>query len=126
VLISVREDSRFLRDGSHLITAVDVSAPAAALGTTLMVPTLDGEVELEVPAGTQPHETLTLKGRGMPELRGRRNGDLRVVVNVVIPKRLSRHQKQLLEELDGALTDENHRLDEGVFGKLRRAFGSHS
>ena len=126
VLISVREDPRFLRDGSNLITAVDVSAPAAALGTTVLVPTLDGDVELEVPAGTQPHETLTLKGRGMPELRGRRNGDLRVVVNVVIPKRLSRSQKDLLRQLDEALTDENHRLDEGVFGKLRRAFGSHS
>jgi molecular chaperone DnaJ len=126
VLIGVREDERFVRDGSHLITAVDVSAPAAALGTTVMVPTLDGDVELEVPAGTQPHETLMLKGRGMPELRGRRNGDLRVVVNVVIPKRLNRSQKDLLRQLDEALTDDNHRLDEGVFGKLRRAFGSHS
>jgi molecular chaperone DnaJ len=123
VLISVREDQRFVRDGADLVTAIDVSAPGAALGTTVSVPTLAGEVELEIPAGTQPHEILRIKGEGMPELRSRRVGDLRVVVNVVIPKRLSKQQKQLLRDLDDALTDENHRLDEGVFGKLRRAFG---
>jgi molecular chaperone DnaJ len=124
VLVSVRQDERFLRDGADLVTAIDVSAPAAALGTTVNVPTLNGDIELEIPAGTQPHETITLRGRGMPELRARRNGDLRVVVNVVIPRHLKRHQKDLLKQLDDALTDENHRTDDGVFGKLRRAFGS--
>src|SRR5204863_1074390 len=54
VLVSVREDERFLRDGNDLVTAVDVAAPAAALGTTVSVPTLDGEEQVEVPAGTQP------------------------------------------------------------------------
>ena len=125
VLISVREDPRFVRDGADLLTAVDVSTPGAALGTTVMVPTLDGEVELEIPAGTQPHDVLAIRGEGMPELRGRKVGDLRVVVNVVVPKHLNKQQKQLLRDLDEALTDEDHRLDEGVFGKLRRAFGGH-
>jgi molecular chaperone DnaJ len=123
VLVNVREDPRFVRDGDDLITAVDVSAPAAALGTTVEVPTVDGTEELEIPAGTQPHETLVLRGRGMPALRGRRHGDLRVVVNVVIPRHLNREQRALLKELADGLTDHHLRSEEGVFGKLRRAFG---
>jgi molecular chaperone DnaJ len=123
VLVHVREDRRFLRDGDDLVTAVDVAAPLAALGTTVEVPTVDEPVELEIPAGTQPHETLVIRGRGMPALRGRRKGDLRVVVNVIIPRHLDREQRQLLQELSESMTEHNLRTDEGVFGKIRRAFG---
>jgi molecular chaperone DnaJ len=124
VQIRVREDPGFLRDGDDLVTAVDVAAPLAALGTTVRVPTVgDEEIELEIPAGTQPHETLVVRGKGMPTLRGRRTGNLRVVVNVVIPKHLSREQRELLEELAGSMTEHNLKTEEGVFGKLRRAFG---
>ncbi len=123
VQIRVREDSRFVRDGDDLVTAVDVAAPLAALGTTVNVPTVDGEVELEIPAGTQPHETLIVRGEGMPALRGRRTGDLRVVVNVVIPRRLNHKQRELLEELADSLGPDNLQSHEGVFHKLRRAFG---
>jgi molecular chaperone DnaJ len=126
VLIRVREDSRFVRDGDDLVTAVDVSAPLAALGTTVEVPTvLDGSVEVDVPAGTQPHETLIVRGAGMPALRGRRTGDLRVVVNVVTPRHLNHKQRKLLEELAESLTHHNLRTEDGVFGKLRRAFHGH-
>ena len=125
VQIRVREDPRFLRDGDDLVTAIDVAAPLAALGTTVEVPTVDGPTELEVPAGTQPHETLTIRGAGMPALRGRRNGDLRVVVNVVVPRHLSRDQRELLQQLADSMTDHNLKTEEGVFGKLRRAFGGH-
>ena len=125
VQIRVSEDARFLRDGDDLVTAVDVPAPLAALGTNVEVPTIDGPVELEVPAGTQPHETLLVRGGGMPALRGRHKGDLRVVVNVVIPRRLKREQRELLERLAESMTEDNLRTDEGVFGKLRRAFGHH-
>ena len=125
VLVRVREDPRFIRDGNDLVTAVDVAAPMAALGTTVEVPTLDGPVELEIPAGTQPHDTLKIRGAGVPSLRGRpgRNGDLRVVVNVVIPRNLSREQSDLYEQLAGSLTDHNLHASEGVFGKLKRALG---
>ena len=124
IQIRVREDPRFVRDGDDLVTAVDVAAPLAALGTTVQVPTVgEGEVEVEVPAGTQPHEVLVVRGRGMPALRGRRTGNLRVVVNVVVPKHLSRDHRELLEQLADSMTDHNLRTEEGVFGKLRRAFG---
>jgi molecular chaperone DnaJ len=126
VLIRVREDSRFVRDGDDLVTAVDVSAPLAALGTVVEVETVSGErVEVDVPAGIQPHETLSVRGAGMPALRGRHTGDLRVVVNVVTPRHLNREQRELYEQLADSLTDHNLRTDEGVFGKLRRAFGGH-
>jgi molecular chaperone DnaJ len=127
VLMRVREDSRFMRDGDDLVTAVDVSAPLAALGTVVSVDTVsDGTVELEIPAGTQPHDTLTVRGAGMPALRGRRTGDLRVVVNVVVPRHLNRDQKELFEQLAESMSAHNLRTEhEGVFHKLRRAFGGH-
>ena len=121
VLVRVREDARFLRDGDDLVTAVDVSSPLAALGTTVEVPTLDGAEQLEVPAGTQPHETVVLRGQGMPSLRSRRRGDLRVVINVLTPRHLNHAQRRLFQELSETLTDENLHSDEGVFAKLRRA-----
>ncbi len=124
VLIRVREDSRFIRDGDDLVTAVDVPAPLAALGTTVTVPTVDDPVEVEIPAGTQPHETLVVRGRGLPALRGHRRGDLRVVVNVIVPRHLSRDQRQLYDQLADSMSDHNLRTDEGVFGKLKRAFGA--
>jgi molecular chaperone DnaJ len=125
VQIRVRDDPRFVRDGEQLVTVVDVPAPLAALGTAVQVPTIDGSHELEIPAGTQPNETLTIRGEGIPPLRGRgrRRGDLRVVVNVVIPRHLKREQRDLLQQLSDSLTEHNLSTDEGVLGKLKRAFG---
>jgi molecular chaperone DnaJ len=120
VLVHVREDERFVRDGQDLVTAVDVPAPSAALGTTVEVPTLDGTVEVDLDAGVQPGQTVTLRGRGLPPLRRGPAGDLRVVVNVVVPRRLDGEQRALLEQLRGTLTEDNLRSDEGVFAKLRR------
>jgi molecular chaperone DnaJ len=121
VLIRVRPDERFVREGDDLITALDVAAPLASLGVTLDVPTLEGSASVEVPAGSQPGEVLTVRGRGMPSLRGGRHGDLRVVVNIVIPRRLNDAQRELLGRLNDSLTDDNLRLDESMFAKLRRA-----
>jgi molecular chaperone DnaJ len=125
VLVRVREDERFLREGDDLIAPLDVAAPLAALGTTLEVSTLEGSAPVELPAGTQPGDVLTLRGQGMPTLgRGGRHGDLRVVVNVVIPRRLNPEQRELLERLSVTLTPENLRSEESMFAKLRRALGS--
>jgi molecular chaperone DnaJ len=121
VLVRVRPDERFVREGDDLITALDVAAPLASLGVTLEVPTLDGPAPVDVAAGTQPGEVLTVRGQGMPSLRGGRRGDLRVVVNIVIPRRLDDAQRELLNQLNDTLTDENLRSDESLFAKLRRA-----
>jgi molecular chaperone DnaJ len=124
VLVRVTEDERFLRDGNDLVTVVDVPAPAAALGSTVTVPTLDGEERVEVPAGTQPGTVVTLRGRGMPTIGRGRRGDQRVVLNVVIPRNLTARQRELLDELRGSLTEDNLRepAAESLVGKLKRAF----
>ena len=110
VQVRVRPDERFVRDGDDLVTALDVFA------------TLDGDREIEIEAGTQPGEVVVVGGVGMPRLRGRGRGDLRVVVNVVIPRRLSRDQRRLLEELADSITEDNMTSDESVFAKLKRSF----
>jgi molecular chaperone DnaJ len=124
VLVRVAEDERFVREGSELITAVDVPAPAAALGTKVTVPTLDGDEEIDVPAGTQPGTVVTLRGRGMPTIGRGRRGDQLVVLNVVVPRNLEPHQRRLLEELGDSLTEENLRdpSEDSLFAKVRRAF----
>jgi molecular chaperone DnaJ len=124
VLVHVTPDERFIRDGDDLVTALDVPAPLAALGATLTAPTLDGEVEIEVDPGTQPGAVLTVGGKGMPRLRRPgRHGDLRVVVNVVIPRKLNKEQRRLAQELADSMTDDNLRTDDSLLGKLKRMLG---
>lgn len=124
VQVRVPPDEHLLRDGDDLVTVLDVAAPLAALGVTLPVPGLEGEQEIEVPAGTQPGEILVRKGEGMPHLqRSGRRGDLRVVVNVVVPRRLSGEQRDLARQLADSLTPENLAAHESLGGKLRRLLG---
>jgi molecular chaperone DnaJ len=122
VVVRVREDERFLRDGDDLVTVVDVPAHAAALGTVLTVPTLTGEQEIELPPGTQPGAMLNLRGEGLPPLHRGRRGDLRVVVNVVVPRKLTREQRELMERLAESFASANAHGDggEGMLGKLKR------
>ena len=128
VVVRVAEDERFVRDGNDLVSVVDVSAPAAALGTSVTVPTLEGEETIELEAGTQPGSVVNLTGLGMPSLRRGRPGDQRVVVNVVVPRELSSRQRGLLEELEGSLEERNlrpaeERGHESLFARVRRALG---
>jgi molecular chaperone DnaJ len=125
VLIHVKEDERFVREGDDLITVLDVPAPLAALGAEFEVPTLDGPTTVEVAAGTQPGEVLTLRGKGMARLQRHGHGDLRVVVNVQIPRRLSEQQRKMLERFNATITPDNLRSDESLFSRLRRALHGH-
>jgi molecular chaperone DnaJ len=122
VLVRVAEDERFVREGDDLVTVVEVSAAAAALGTTVTVPTLEGEHEIDIEPGTQPGEVVTLSGKGMPSVRSGRRGRQRVVVTVLIPRNLTEQQRELLSEVHESLTEENlrHARDESLFAKVRR------
>ena len=122
ILVSVTEDERFVRDGNDLVTAVNLSVSQAALGTTVKVPTLDGEEEIDLEPGTQPGTVVTLRSRGMPALGRVRRGDQRVVLNVVVPRNLQPEQQKLLHELETTLTDDNLHEHESVLKRLRRAF----
>jgi molecular chaperone DnaJ len=124
VVVQVRADRRFVRDGHDLVTVVDVPFPLAALGTTVTVPTLDGEESIDVPAGTQAGDTVTLRAKGMPALGGgARRGNLRVVVNVFVPEKLSKEQRELMRRLAetmGGDTAHGRDDDDGMIGKLKR------
>jgi molecular chaperone DnaJ len=127
VVVQVALGDQWLRDGDDLVTVTDLAAPRAALGTTIEIVHPDGTVEVDVPAGTQPGAVLSVKGKGMPALRrgGRSSGfgDLRVVANVVIPRRLNGEQRELLERLADSMQDDQLRADdESMVGKLRRLF----
>jgi len=122
VLVRVRPDPRFVREGNDIFSTLDLTMTQAALGGTFTVPTLDGDVELTLEPGVQPGETHLLRGRGMPVLQGRGRGDHRLLVNVAIPRRLTEEQRRLLEEFERASDDETYRHDEGFFEKLKSAF----
>lgn len=103
VVLEVEADERFQRDGYDLIYELPISFPEAALGSRLEVPVLkedeDGVAQLMVPAGTQPGQTLVVRGAGIPRLDGRGRGDLIAVVQVHVPTKLNRKAKKLLEDL---------------------------
>jgi molecular chaperone DnaJ len=122
VQVRVLPDPRFVREGDDIFATVDLTMTQAALGATLEIPTLDGDVELDFAPGTQPGELLTLRGRGMPVLQGFGRGDQRVLVNVVIPRHLSEEQRRLLEEFDSHADERTYKPDEGFFDKLKSAF----
>ena len=122
VLVNVRPDRRFVREGNDIVSAVDLTMTQAALGATVGVETLDGEHELEFEPGTQPGEIRVLRGKGMPVLQGRGRGDHRVLVNVGIPAHLTDEQRKLLDEFARSEHDRNYGSDGGFFERLRSAF----
>jgi molecular chaperone DnaJ len=114
----------FTRDGIDLHRSVSIPMTAAALGTSLPLPTLDGEEQLDIPPGTQPDEVFTLKARGVPRLRGTGRGDLHVHLEVEVPTKLDDKQEELLRQL-AELRGETRpgmtaKSGGGLFGKLRR------
>jgi molecular chaperone DnaJ len=105
VVIAVAEHDLFTREDDHLILRMPVSFTQAALGANVRVPTLEGEHELSIPAATQHGQIFRVPSKGLPNLRTGRPGDLAVVLQIEIPKKLTEKQKQLLR--DFAAT-ENH------------------
>ncbi len=122
VLVRVKPDPRFARDGDDLVSTVDLTMPQAALGATVTVPTLDGELELDFEPGTQPGEIRVLRGAGMPILHGFGRGNHRIFVNVVVPRQLTEEQRELLQEFERRSHAGTYRPDEGFFEKLKSVF----
>jgi molecular chaperone DnaJ len=122
VEVRVKPDPRFVRDHDDVISTIDLTMTQAALGATVTIPTLQGDVELEFPPGTQPGEIRVLRGLGLPVLQGFGRGDHRVLVNVAVPRRLTEEQRRLLEEFERREEADTYKADEGFFEKLRSAF----
>ncbi len=121
VVTAIRRHKHFRRDNDDLLYELPLKMTLAALGTEVEVPTLDGKAAMKVPEGTQPGTVFRLRGKGMPRLYGLGKGDLRVKVNVVVPKRLSAREKELLAEL--AQLDRSEEKGKGFIGRMKDAFG---
>jgi len=133
VVVHVHEHEFFRRDGINLFCEIPVNFTTVALGGDIQVPTLDGPETVKVPEGTQTGTTLRLKGKGMPDVNGRGRGDLFATVQVQTPKKLTRDQRQLIEQLARALPKEefeprphiaNDAQDErNLFDRVKDMFG---
>ncbi|MBA3351532.1 MAG: molecular chaperone DnaJ [Blastocatellia bacterium] len=121
VVLHVKEHDTFERQGANLYSAVPVSFAQAALGADVKVKTLDGEEDLNIPAGTQTGTVFRLKSQGMPALGGRGKGDLFVAVTLITPKSLTKEQRKLLEQL--AQVEDTEFTDESFIEKVRNIFG---
>jgi molecular chaperone DnaJ len=124
VQVVVRPHPVFTRDGDDLVAVLPVGAPFAALGTTLELDGFDGPIEIDVPAGAQPGEEVRIAGQGMPRgPGGAARGQLRVVLDVVVPRRLDDRQRELLQQFADSLEDRNLKAAGGIGERLRRLAG---
>jgi molecular chaperone DnaJ len=99
VLVRIRPNKLFARDGDDLWHVLVIGYPQASLGAEVNVPTLEGPATVKIHPGTQPGEVVRLKGKGMPRFRGYGKGDLLVRVAIEVPEKLTSRQRELLEEL---------------------------
>lgn len=120
VVLRVKSHPHLSRQDQSVIYELRVNMVQAALGDRIEIPTLDGTVEIAIPAGTQHGQSFRLAGKGMPDVRGGRRGDQYVLVQVVVPKDLTPEQKALLRKV-GGLTGKPEKVSKGFFEKLRDA-----
>jgi molecular chaperone DnaJ len=122
--VAEQRHETFVREGSDLHCTVAVPMTAAALGTDLVLTTLDGEEKLDIRAGTQNAQVITLRGKGVPKLRSNARGDLHVHLEVRTPTKLNDEQERLLRELAALRHEEVAAVtkNSGLFGKIRDAF----
>ena len=131
VVIHVQEHEYFRRDGMNLFCEIPVNFPTVALGGEIDVPTLNGTEKVKVPEGTQTGTTLRLRGKGLPDVNGRGKGDLFATVQVITPKKMSKEQRQVLEQLAKALPKEEFKPrkrqeeqdERNLFDRVKDMFG---
>ncbi len=127
VVLSVEPHEQFRREGNDVVLTWAVPYPTAVLGGTCRVPTLHGEEELEIPAGTGAGRVFTLRGKGIPRVDGRGKGDEHVVVTIRVPRKLTSEQRKAVQKLADVLKEEPGsptREEKGFLEKLRDFFSS--
>jgi molecular chaperone DnaJ len=122
VHVSVRSDPVFERDGFDVWVHEPITFSQAVLGAELTVPTVDGKVSYRIPEGTQSGTKFRLRGKGIQYLNGRGRGDQYVVVDVEIPKKLNKSQRDALETFESSLKEENYEKRKGFFKNLKERF----
>ena len=123
VVLHVKEHPFFEREGTDLHCVIPISFTQAALGTEIRVPTLDGEHTLKIPEGVQSGTTMRVRGKGVPVLNGHGKGDMFVELRVQTPTKLSKRQRELLQELEGTARIENKPQRRTLIGKVKDIFG---
>ncbi len=123
VVLHVKAHSFFEREGKDLYCSVPISFSQAALGDEIIIPTLDGDHKLKIPEGTQSGATFRVRSKGLPALQSSGKGDLFVKVRVHTPSKLTRRQRELLEELGGTAAVDNKPEPRSLFDKVKDIFG---
>lgn len=123
LILDVKPHKFFKRRENDLLLNLDINVAQAALGAEIEVPTLEGEEKLKIPSGTQPGKIFKLKGKGVPYLRRNGRGDQLVLVNVAIPERLSKEQRELFEQLAVSLGTRVRPQEKGFLDWLNEALG---
>ena len=124
VMVTVKPDALFQRDGYDVWVTVPITFSQAVLGDDVTVPTIDGKVQYTVPEGTQSGTTFRLRGKGIQYLNGRGRGDMYVKCEVEIPKKLTKTQREALKKFEGTLKEDNYEKRKGFFKKLKDMFNS--
>ncbi len=119
VMVTVRPDDLFQRDGYDVWVTIPITFSQAVLGDNITVPTIDGKVEYNLPEGTQSGTTFRLRGKGIQYLNGRGRGDMYVKCDVEIPKKLNKTQREALKKFEGTLKEDNYEKRKGFFRKLK-------
>lgn len=123
LILDVEPHKFFKRRENDIILNIDINVAQAALGAEIEVPTLDGSEKLKIPAGTQPGKVFTLKGKGVPYLRRKERGDQLVIVNVEVPAKLTKEQRELFEKLAASLGTTVKPREKGFLDWLNETFG---
>jgi molecular chaperone DnaJ len=124
VVVHVQEHPIFIREDTEVICEVPISFTQAALGATIDVPTLDGKVKMKIPSGTQSGKVFRLRGKGVPHLNGYQRGDQHVRVTVEVPEKLTKKERELLEQFATLAGEDAHPQSKSFFAKVRELFGS--
>ncbi|NUM44551.1 MAG: molecular chaperone DnaJ [Anaerolineales bacterium] len=123
LVIDVKPHKYFRRRNNDIMLDLNINIAQATLGSEITVPTVDGDEKLMIPAGTQPGKVITMRGKGVPSVRGTGRGDQHVVVNVEVPTRLNADQRKLFEELAKSLGTEVRPQERGFFDKIKEVLG---
>ena len=123
LLLSVQPHKFFKRRENDILLNLDINITQAVLGAEVEVPTVDGKEKLSIPAGTQPGKVITLRGRGVPFLRKTGRGDQRVIINIDIPTKLTREQRQIFEQLAATLGTTVRPKEKGFLDWLNETLG---
>ena len=123
LLVRVHPHKYFRRRDNDILLDLNVNVAQATLGAEVKVPTVDGDVKLKIPAGTQPGKIIRMRGKGVPHLRSNSRGDQLVIINITIPKKLDQEERKLFEQLASKMDSKVLPQERGFLERLKTVLG---